>query len=484
MNTFVGLLSALGLVLLNAFFVAAEFALVSVRRSRIEALIEAGNASAKVVRTAIHDLDRYIAATQLGITIASLGLGWVGEPALGHLVEPLIELVLEPVAHLLPEGAVEATSAAAIGGVIAFLIITFLHVVIGELMPKSIALQNPEATSLWVARPIVWIARLFYLPIRALNGTGNALLRLVGVEPASGHELVHSVDELRILIRSSAESGMFARGEDNIVEAVFEMGETRARRLMVPRTEIVAFQADQSLETVIDLVAETNLTKFPIYEDDLDQVVGVLHTKDLLRAMRRQVHGTDGEGSGLRDLVRPALFVSEAITINDLLNRFREEKQHLALLLDEYGGTAGLITLEDLVEELVGDVQDAFEDQADEMSEQADGTVLFSGLTPIDEVNEHLGLALADPKYETIAGYILGKLDRLAQEGDRVETPRVILTVEQMDGLRIDRVRIEMKPEARHNPGPLAEANRSAAAAAEPDEPATVPLSDATPGEA
>lgn len=448
MDDFVGLLLALGLVLLNAFFVASEFALVSVRRSRVEALIEGGNATAKVVQSAISDLDRYIAATQLGITIASLGLGWVGEPALGHLVEPLVEAVLEPLSHILPQGAIEATSAVAIGGAIAFLIITFMHVVVGELMPKSIALQNPEATSLWVARPIVWIAHLFYLPIRALNGTGNALLRLIGVQPASGHELVHSVDELRILIRSSAESGIFARGEDDIMEAVFEMGETRARRLMVPRTEVIAFQADQPLDDVIDQVAESNLTKFPVYEEDLDRVVGILHTKDLLRAMRRPADGP----VILRDLVRPALFVPEAITINDLLARFRLEKQHLALLLDEYGGTAGLIALEDLVEELVGDVQDAFEDEEDEMEEQADGTVIFSGLTPIDEVNEHLGLALDDPKYETIAGYILGKLDRLAQAGDQVETERVILTVEQLDGLRIDRVRVEFKAGRRGQP--------------------------------
>ena len=199
MNSIFGLLAALGLVMLNAFFVAAEFSLVSARHSRIEALVEeGGNATAKVVRTAIHDLDRYIAATQLGITIASLGLGWVGEPALGHLVEPLIEAVLEPIGRLLPSGAVEATSAAAMGSVIAFLMITFLHVVVGELMPKSIALHDPEKTSLWVARPMrVGVARIFYLPIRALNGTGNALLRLIGIHPVSGHQLVHSVEELK-----------------------------------------------------------------------------------------------------------------------------------------------------------------------------------------------------------------------------------------------------------------------------------------------
>ena len=436
MNSLVGLLAALGLVMLNAFFVAAEFSLVSARHSRIEALVEEGNATARVVRQAIHDLDRYIAATQLGITIASLGLGWVGEPALGHLVEPLIEAVLEPISHLLPSGAVEATSAAAIGGVIAFLIITFLHVVVGELMPKSIALHDPEKTSLWVARPIVWVARIFYLPIRALNGTGNALLRLVGIQPVSGHELVHTVEELKILIRSSAEGGVLGRGEDDIVEAVFEMGETRARQLMVPRTEIMAFRVDTPLDEVIDQAAESALTKFPVYEDDLDQTIGILHVKDLLRAMRR------GEAMALRELVRPVLYVSEAITIGALLARFREERQHLAMLLDEYGGTAGLITLEDLLEELVGDVQDVFGPSASEVELLADGSALISGLMPIDEVNERFGLDLQDPNYETIAGFILGQLERMARQGDEVSIGPVQLRVEEMDELRIDRVRL------------------------------------------
>ena len=437
MNDFAGILLAVGLVLLNAFFVAAEFALVSVRRSRIQALIEAGNTTARVVQTAVHDLDRYIAATQLGITIASLGLGWVGEPALGHLIEPLVEAVLEPVAHLLPAGSVEAASGAAIGGAIAFLIITFMHVVVGELMPKSIALQDPEQTALFVARPIVWAARLFHLPIRALNGTGNALLRLMGVQPASGHQLVHTVEELKILVRSSAESGLLMDGEDDIVEAVFEMGETRARQLMVPRTEIVAFQADTPLDEVIEQVAESALTKFPVYEENLDQIIGILHVKDLLRALRRQ----NGEVS-LRTLMRPALFVSEAIPIGDLLRRFRQERQHLAILLDEYGGTAGLITLEDLLEELVGDVQDVFEQEEAEVQRLPDGSALISGLMSIDEVNERFGLSLQDPNYETIAGYILGRLDRMAEEGDEVEAGPVLLRVEKMDGLRIDRVHL------------------------------------------
>ncbi len=447
MNPTLGLLVATLLVLTNAFFVATEFALVSVRRSRVEALIEAGNTTARVVHDAIDDLDRYIAATQLGITMASLGLGWVAEPALGYLVEPVITAILGPLSRILPAGAVQISSSAAIGGAIAFTLVTFAHVVIGELVPKSVALQDPEATALRVARPIRWVARLFYWPVKVLNGTGNAILRLLGVEPASDHQ-VHSVEELKILVRSSAESGVLAGGEDDIVEAVFEMGETRARQLMVPRTEVVAFQADLLLPEVVDLVAESALTKFPVYEEDLDQTIGILHAKDLLRTLRR----ANAEEAGswqqwrVRNLIRPALFVSESISISDLLTRFRQEKQHLAILLDEYGGMAGLITLEDLLEEIVGDVQDIFGGGETDIQHQPDGSYLLSGLTAIDEVNEHFNLKLADPSYETIAGYILGRLDRMAQVGDTVEGGGVRLTVETMDHLRIERVRLEFAP--------------------------------------
>lgn len=435
-DTVIGLLIAIGLVLLNAFFVAAEFSLVSVRRTRIETLIEEGHANASVVMEAIKSQDRYIAATQLGITLASLGLGWVGEPALGHIVEP----ILEPLMHTLGGEADAASNAIAIGGIISFSIITFLHVVIGELMPKSIALQNPEKTSLWVARPTRFVVTIFRLPIFLLNGLGNFLLRLIGVNPAAGHEMVHSVEELKLLIRSSAASGIVEDTQQDIVEAVFEMSQTRVHQRMVPRTEITAFQADTPLDEVIDLVAseDNTLSKFPVYEDDLDQVIGILHTRDLLHAL----HYGDRDGS-LRALVRPALEVSESITIGDLLTRFRGARRHMAILLDEYGGTAGLITLEDLLEEIVGDVQSPFEGpDTTDIQREADGTALVNGLLAIDEVNEAFDLTLSSADYETLAGYVLGKLDRLAKVGDEVEAGAVRLRVEEMDELRIAWVRL------------------------------------------
>jgi putative hemolysin len=414
------------LVATNAFFVAAEFSLVSVRRTRVEELISRGNLTAKTVQHAIADPDRFIAATQLGITLASLGLGWLGEPALAHLVEPLF--------GFLPDQWGSAASHAAAAGALAFSFITFLHVVVGELMPKSIALQKPEQTALWVARPILLAERLFRPLIWALNGTGNLLLRLIGFESASGHHLVHSVEELKLLVEASQESGVLEMGEKEMLHAVFDFGDMQAHQVMVPRTEIVGVEADLPLAQVIEVVASHTLTKFPVYEGNLDHVIGVLHTKDLVRFTHQIADKT------ARDCMREGLFVPETIRVSKLLARFRARKQHIAILLDEYGGTAGLVTLEDLVEEIIGDVADQFEQEEPDIVRLPDGGYSISGRVLIEEVNQELGLALSDPDYETIAGYMLGRLGRMTEVDDTVQVEGLELRVKDMDGLRIARV--------------------------------------------
>jgi CBS domain containing-hemolysin-like protein len=421
-----GVLAAL--VLANGFFVAAEFSLVSVRRTRIEELIAQGNATARSVQQAIHDPDRFIAATQLGITIASLGLGWLGEPAIAHLIEPLF--------GFLPPGWGDEASHVTAAGAIAFSAITFLHVVIGELMPKSIALQRPEQTALVVARPTLLTEQLFRPLIWALNGTGNTLLRLIGFDAASGHQLVHSVDELKLLVDASQQSGVLEAGEKEMLHAVFDFGDMLARQVMVPRTEMVCIEADTPIEEAIEIAAAHPLTKFPVYENDLDHVIGILHTKDLVRV----VHRPSAPAKTARQVTRETLYVPETIHVNKLLARFRARKQHIAILLDEYGGTAGLVTLEDLVEEIVGEIADQFDLTEPDIVRRADGSYSINGLTPIEVVNETLGLKLSEPHYETIAGYILGQLGRMAQMGDQVEAEGWMLRVEALDGLRIARV--------------------------------------------
>jgi CBS domain containing-hemolysin-like protein len=420
------LIAVVLLVLANGFFVAAEFSLVSVRKTRIYELVSQGNQSAKSVARAIEDPDSVIAATQLGITLSSLGLGWIGEPALSHLLEPVVSLF---------PAAVQSEVSHTISAAVAFAIITFLHVVVGELAPKSIALQAPESTSLKVALPTLWAERIFKPVIWLLNGAGNGLLQLAGIDPASGHELVHSVDELKMIVTASAEGGVVEGEEEEILHAVFEFGDTLVRQVMVPRTEVVALPADASLEEVMDLVGEQPFTKLPVFEDRMDQVIGIVHVKDVLQALR---HNPEDKVKA-RDLMREAIFVPEAARVISLLNLFRSRRQHIAIVLDEYGGTAGVVTLEDLLEEIVGEVSDPFDDEP-EIQSLADGSSLVDGLALIEEVNEHFGLELDDPDYDTIAGFMLGRLGRLAKVGDTIRIDGTSLRVEAMDGKRIARV--------------------------------------------
>ncbi|MFQ6014172.1 MAG: hemolysin family protein [Anaerolineae bacterium] len=419
--------AVVALVFANAFFVAAEFALVSVRRTKIEQLIREGNAPAKAVRHVINDPDRFIAATQLGITIASLGLGWIGEPALAHFIEPLLQA--------LPQNWIAPTAHVVAAGAIAFTIITFLHVVLGELAPKSVALQYPVKTSLLVARPTALFENLFRPVIWLLNGTGNLLLRTVGLSRPRGHQLVHSVEELMMLVRTSREGGVLEAAEQEMLYNVFRFSDIPARQVMVPRTEMVCLSADASPNEVIDLAARHPYSKFPVYEQDLDNIIGIVHTRELLRFLQSGRYE-----SSIRGLMHKPFIVPESIRVGDLLAQLKQRRIHMAILMDEFGGTAGLVTLEDLVEEIMGDVQDQFDTAEPEIQVLPDGSAILSGLVAIEEINEHFDLKLKDPNYDTIAGFVLGQLGRMATVGDEVETQGVRLRVEALDGLRIARL--------------------------------------------
>ena len=437
-----GVLAIFIFVLSNAFFVAAEFSLVSVRRTRITELVERGHVGADVVQQALENPDRVIAATQLGITLSSLALGWVGEPALSHLILPLVSLFPK----LIQPGLSHSLSAA-----FAFLVITFLHVVVGELAPKSIALQDPERTALAVAGPTLFTERLFKPAIWALNGTGNALLRLIGVQPASGHQLVHSVEELKLIVSASAEGGMVQAEEREMLDAVFDFRDLVVRQVTVPRTEVVAVEADTPLEEIVNLVTQTTYTKFPVYEDSLDQVIGIVHVRDLLNTMK----SPGNPGCVARDILREPLFVPETLLVSALLRLFRNNRQHMAIVLDEFGGTAGVVTLEDLLEEIVGEVSNLFDITVPGFETQPDGSILLDGLIQLDDVNDHLDLDLKEPHYDTIGGYIMGKLGRIPKMNDQVEADGVRLMVVEMDSLRVARVLLtRLDPSAAHPPGP------------------------------
>lgn len=427
-----GLLAVLLLILLNGFFVAAEFAIVRIRRTRVEVLLAKGDASAPWIQRAVRDTGRFLATTQLGITTVGLGLGWLAEPAIARLIEPLLNLI--PVRW--QTGVAYGVSAA-----LAFLLTTFLLVVLGELTPKAVALQNPERVARIVARPIL-IAGSILRPITwLLSRSGAALTRAMRLRPASDKELAHSVEELKMLVSASAESGVVQDDEEEMVHAVLDFGDTLVRQVMVPRTEMVALPADASIEVMLQTLTAQPVTKLPVYEGDPDHVIGVVHLQDILPAWRRP--GASSQTA--RDLMRETLFVPDTVRISSLLRRFRSRRQHLAIVLDEYGGTAGLVTLDDLLEEIVGEVRDPFDDQA-EIQPLQDGTVSIDGLTLIEEVNTRFDLNLHDPHYDTIAGYILGRLGRMARVGDAIAVEGVRFRVEAMDGLRICRVSMSLQP--------------------------------------
>lgn len=422
------LLGVLVLVLANGFFVAAEYALVSVRPTRVEELVQQGRAGARSVKQALDRLDRFIAATQLGVTVASLSLGWLGEPALSALLAPLVALLPASWGGL---------ASHTLSAIFAFLVITFVELVVGELMPKAVALQRAESIALVVAQPMRLIGLLFNPFIWIVNGTGTFCLRLLGLEPASGQDSVHSEQELRLLVRASGESGALEVEQSDMLDAVFDFGDQTASQAMVPRTEMIAVAADAGLDDLIQAAIKHPFSKFPVYEGDLDHIVGIAHVKDLVR-----VQHDERRTATVRGLIREALFVPDTIRLDALLQQFRVRRQHIAIVLDEYSGTAGLVTLDDLVGRIVGEVADTFDKSAPDIQRLPTGAYLVNGLTNIADVNDRLGLKLHDDFYDTIAGFVLGRLGRMARVGDTLEAGGVKLKVEALDGLRIARLSV------------------------------------------
>lgn len=427
-----GLAVILGLVLANALFVAAEFALVSVRRTRLEELERAGDRKAMLVARVVQSLSRYISATQLGITLTSLGLGWVGEPRLARMLEGLF--------LWLPVGG-RAAATHSVAVIIAFSLITSLHIIFGELVPKAVALGAPEQVSRWLTPPLLGFAWVMALPIKLLNGAAVSTLRLFGLKPPGEQERVHSPDELRILVEQSQEWGSLGAQDARMLEGVFEFSEKTAEEVMTPRTAVVAIAGDASVEAAADVVAEAKKSRYPVYKDSLDEIAGIVHAKDILRGVRQT------PGIRVATLTRPPLFVPGTREVEDVLADMKRMKTHMAVVLDEYGGTAGVVTMEDLLEEIVGPIVDEFD--AAERPAGLSGAPLLDGAMPITEFNHEYEEALEDADYTTLGGWIFGQLGRLPRVGDRVATGRHSLEVAEMEGRRVKRVKLEAGPNQR-----------------------------------
>lgn len=425
------LLAVLALVFANGFFVAAEFSLVTVRKTRIDQLLAEGSRLARPVRRALSDPESYIAATQLGITMASLGLGWIGEPALAGLFQPLFSF-------LPASGAVMTAHSVAVA--VAFALITALHIVLGELAPKTIALQHPEQTALYIAKPTELFMRASWPFIVVLNGMGRAVVRAVGLKPPSGHSLVHSEEELKMLVTASQEAGVLEENEEQMLHRVFGFGDLTAGQVMVPRTEIVAIPGDATLGAAIELAAGAPHTSFPVFRKDLDDIVGIVHVKDLLRGLR----GNSDE-SGLLSLVREMLTVPETLKADDLLAEMRNRRTHHAIVIDEYGGTAGFVSFGRLMERIVGEIGDEFGPSATHITVLTDGSALIDGLALVTDVNVQFGLHIDETVYNTVGGYVLGRIGRRPRLGDVIEVEGRRMRVEALDGLRVARVLLTRK---------------------------------------
>lgn len=436
----IDLLGLTGLLLVNAFFVMAEYALVSARSTRLEEMERQGVRDAARARRMLRDPERYIATTQLGITMAGLGMGWVGEPAFAFVLERVLGVPLR---------ALSETAAHSLSALTAFVLVTFLAVVLSELVPKSLTLDNPERIAVRLARPLDVLSRIGRPLVWLLERSAGLVARLLGASGSARRVAGYSVQELKLVVEAAQRSGTLEDSERAMLHAVFDFGDLRVREVMVPRTEMIAVPASSTIDELIATAIQHPYSKFPVYEGTSDQVIGIAHIKDLMRVR----HGASQVATA-RGLMREALFVPESLRVQDLLARFRASRQHLAIVVDEYGGTAGLVTLEDLLEEIVGDVSDVFDRTSPPVKRLPDGSALVDGLMLIEEVNQALGLKLEDAHYDTLAGYMLGRLGRIARLGDAVDVHGMRLRVEAMDGRRIARLSIGPAAPAAGEPAP------------------------------
>ena len=431
------LLLAFVLVLLNGFFVAAEFAYVRVRSTSVEALVEEGRSGAELLQEAVQNLDDYLAVTQLGITISSLGLGWVGEPAVAALIEPVL-------ASILPPNLLHFVTFA-----VGFGFITFLHVVFGELAPKTIAIARAERISLMVSPPMKFFYYLFVPGIVVFNGTANFFTRLIGIPPASeGEETLEEEEILMVLTRSGQEGHVDAE-EVEMIERVFELDDTTVREVMVPRPDVVSVSADTPLPELRTLIAEAGHTRYPVLEaDDRDQIAGFVDVKDVLRAIESGVGDDDAVTAG--DLARDVAVIPETGRINDLLAEFQSEQGQMAAVIDEWGSFEGIATVEDVVEQIVGDLRDEFDvdEREPSIDGQSDGTYAVDGNVSISAVNDALDVDFEIEEFGTIGGLVLDRLGRAPEVSDRITVDGYRLEVDAVDGARVSSVVVrEADPE-------------------------------------
>jgi magnesium and cobalt exporter, CNNM family len=417
------LVAVLLIVLGNAFFVAAEYALVTARRSRLGELAAEGSRRARIALRIMDSPIRFIGTVQLGITAFSILLGAVGEPLVANWIE-------EPFS-------------AGVAFVIAYAFVTYLHVTLGELVPKAVALERREETALWVALPIEAVYVVSYPLVWILQESANAFTRLFGIQPAPAGVVAHTEADIRLIVAQAEETGEIEQDEREMLYKVFDFADKEVADVMVPRPEVVALSIELPPEECLLAAMESPYTRYPVYRGSLDEIIGVLHVRDLFR----EAHRAGGIGSvRLQSLLRPAHIVPETKDLAALLHEFRREKEHMAIVVDEYGAMEGIVTLEDLLEEIVGEIEDEFDLPDESVEKLPDGRVRIDGTFPIDDFNEQFGVELPVEDYHTMAGFVFGALGRAPGPGDEVDHEGLRLTVVQVEGSRIERLEIQLPP--------------------------------------
>jgi CBS domain containing-hemolysin-like protein len=421
------------LVFLNGFFVAAEFAIVKVRASQIEISAKSGNRVAKTAKHILQHLDGYLAATQLGITLASLGLGWVGEEVMEHIITNILHWF-----NASPEFIESATTT--FSPIIAFAIITVLHIVFGELAPKSLAIQKPIAITMGVSLPLHFFYLVFRPFILLLNGFANLILRGLGIQSVGGHEASHSSEELQYLLDQGKETGALDVNEHELIKNVFDFNERVVKNIMVPRTKISGIELSTASAEVLDIVIKEGYSRIPVYDEVIDKIVGIVHAKDILPIV------ANGKDLVLKDIIRKPYFIPETKKINDLLSEFQLRRIQIAIVLDEFGGTAGMVTLEDIVEELVGEIQDEFDEEKPIVEKVSEHEFIVNASATIYDVNEYLPHDLPeDEDYDTIGGLVSDIFGKIPEVGERKDFYGYTITVLKKTEQNIESVKLDLE---------------------------------------
>jgi putative hemolysin len=419
MSDFLRIILVLFLVLGNAFFVAAEYALVTARRSRLEEIATQGSRRARIALRIMDSPVRFIGTVQLGITAFSIALGAIGEPLVEHFLDPVL--------------------AQTVSFILAFTIVTYLHVTLGELVPKAIALTKNETTALWVALPIEAVFLATYPIVWLLQESANRFTNLFGIEPAAAGVVAHNEQEIRMIVAAAEDTGVIATTEEEMLYKVFDFADKEVHEVMVPRPEVVAISISLPTEEALASLLESPYTRYPVYRDSLDEIAGILHVRDLFSAL----HDRGMAQVEIEQLLRPVYIVPETKDLAALLAEFRKQNQHMAVVVDEYGAMQGIVTLEDLLEEIVGEIEDEF-DLPDESVERLDDRhIRIDGTFPIDDFNEQFGTEIDAEDYHTMAGMVFGEIGHAPEVGDEVTVDGIMLKVVEIEGSRIQRLEVE-----------------------------------------